>query len=153
MAGFELVNLAEIERAHERLLAENERAITESLELAGRHGVEHVERFPEFRPRTGNLQKNTKARVVRLGSGKILRLTNDAAYADAIDQGARAHVIVPRRGKYLRFIGRDGRTVFTRRVNHPGNKPYRFMFFAHDAANRVFKRDIERRMSLIASRF
>jgi hypothetical protein len=150
---FQLANLQELEREHDRLLAENERAIEGSLELAGRHGVEHVQQHPEFKPRTGALQKATKYRVVRTSGGRILKLTNTKDYAAAIDTGARAHTIVPRRGKFLRFIGRDGRTVFTRRVNHPGNKPYRFMFFATDAADRVFRQVIVRRMGALASRF
>lgn len=151
--GWSLENEAELRRAHDRLLAENERAIAESLELAGRHGVEHVQRFPEFKPHTGNLQKKTSYRVVRLASGRLLKLDNSAKYADAIDQGARPHTIVPRRAKFLRFIGRDGKTVFARRVNHPGNRAYKFMFFAYDAADRVFRHDIERRMAVIAQRF
>lgn len=149
----QISNLDEFERAHDRLLADNERAIAQALDLAGQHGVEHVQRYPEFKPHTGNLQKHTKYRVVRTSAGRILRLSNDSPYAGAIDGGAKPHVIVPKRGKFLRFIGRDGRTVFARRVNHPGNKPYRFLYFATDAANRVFRADIERRLTDIGARF
>lgn len=153
MSGFELANFDELVRDHERFLAANERMIADTLELAGRFAIEHVHEHPEFKPHTGNLQKQTKSKVVRLSSGRVLRITNDAAYAGAIDGGARPHVITPKRGKFLRFIGRNGRTVFARRVNHPGNKPYRFLYYATDAANRVFRADIERRMADLASRF
>jgi len=48
-----------------------------------------------------------------------------ADYAAAVHNGTRPRVIVPRRGRYLRFqVG--GRTVYARRVNHPGTpaRPY-----------------------------
>jgi|1185.fasta_scaffold23332_3 hypothetical protein len=151
--AFEITNLAELERQHDRFLAENERAIADALDLAGRHGVEHVQQHPEFKPHTGALQKATSYRIVRMSNGRVLKLDNSSKHADATDTGAKPHVILPRRGRFLRFIGRDGRTVFTRRVNHPGNKPYKFMFFATDAADRAFRQDMSRRMSDLASRF
>jgi hypothetical protein len=40
--------------------------------------------------------------------------------------GTRPHVIRPRRAKALRF-DMGGRTVFAKRVNHPGTKPNNFM--------------------------
>lgn len=148
-----IANLDELERAHDRLLADTERAIADALDLAGQHGVEHVQRYPEFHPQTGKLQKKTNYRVVRTSGGRILKLTNTAPYAGAIDGGAKAHTILPRKGRFLRFIGRDGKTVFARRVNHPGNKAYRFMYYATDAADRVFRADIERRLTDIGARF
>lgn len=159
--GWELSNLSELERAHDRLLAETERAIAESLGDAGRHAVEHVNLHPEFRPHTGNLQKHTKARVVRTSGGRILRIINDAAYAAAIDGGSKAHIIRPTgRGPRiggptrLRFFSKKlGHWVSVREVHHPGTKPYRFLYYATDAANRVFRADIERRMADLASRF
>lgn len=48
-----------------------------------------------------------------------------ADYAAAVHNGTRPRVIVPRRGRYLRFqVG--GRTVYARRVHHPGTpaRPY-----------------------------
>lgn len=43
--------------------------------------------------------------------------------------GSRAHVIVPRRKKVLVFYADSGRgpLVFTKRVNHPGTQPVRFL--------------------------
>ena len=151
--AFGISNLDELERQHDRFLAENERAIADALGIAGLFAIEHVQQHPEFKPHTGNLQKKTQAKVVRTSGGRLLRITNTAAYAGAIDGGAKPHVIVPRKAKLLRFVGRDGRTVFTRRVNHPGNKPYRFLYYATDAANRVFRADIERRLTDLAARF
>ena len=47
-------------------------------------------------------------------------------YAHALEFGAAPHEIVPRTGRFLRFE-RDGRVIFARRVNHPGNRPFRYM--------------------------
>lgn len=38
----------------------------------------------------------------------------------------KPHEIVPKNAKILVFTGRDGSTVFARRVNHPGTKANRF---------------------------
>ena len=47
-------------------------------------------------------------------------------YARAIEFGSRPHEIVPRRANFLRFEV-DGRIVYTKHVNHPGNRPFRYM--------------------------
>lgn len=140
-------------KAHESLIAQHQRAVGESLEFAGRFAKDHVERHPGFKPRTGRLQKATKHRVVRTAGGKVLKLTNTRKYAASIDLGARPHVIRPRRRKFLRFRGRDGNWVFARKVNHPGNKPYKFLYRASRAAGRVGERNLRQKLTRIASRF
>lgn len=147
-------DIAELERAHDRLLADNERAIAESLELAGLHAIEHVQQHPEFKPQSGNLQRKTKARVVRTSGGRILRITNDAPYAGAIDGGAKPHVIRPVTATRLRFFSKKAdKWVFAKEVHHPGNRPFKFLYFATDAANRVFRADLTRRLTDIGARF
>ncbi len=47
-------------------------------------------------------------------------------YAKALEFGSRPHEILPVRAKFLRFEV-DGRVVFARKVNHPGNRPFRYM--------------------------
>jgi hypothetical protein len=145
-------NLDEVRRGHERFLAETERLIGDAEEVAGRHAEEQVRANPPFKPRTGNLQRQTTHRVVRLGSGRILRIANSAKYAAAIDGGSRPHLIRARNG-YLAFKGRDGKTVFRRQVQHPGNRPYKFLYRATNSAFRVLGHEIERRMSDAAKRF
>lgn len=140
-------------RGHQVFFARHQVEVQEALEFAGRFARDHVQRYPEFTPRTGRLQRSTKARVVRTAGGKLLRLTNDRKYAPAIDGGARPHVIRPKRRRFLRFRGRDGNWVFARKVNHPGNKPYKFLYRAHRAAGRVVERNLRQRLSRIASRF
>ena len=49
-----------------------------------------------------------------------LIIINDDRWVWA-DEGTRPHVIVPKRAKVLRFTTTAG-VVFTKRVNHPGQK-------------------------------
>lgn len=141
-------------RQHEWFLAENQRIITESLQYGGDQGVAQVQTSPGFKPQTGKLQRATKAKVVRLGSGCVLKMSNSRPYAAAIDRGAKAHLISPKRpGGRLRFRGPGGGFVYARRVRHPGNKPYRFLQRATLTASNKFESQFERRISAIAARF
>lgn len=148
-----LVNLQSVIRGHQHFLESHERMVNEALERAGRHAVDHVQKYPGFKPRTGRLQKSTRARVVRTSGGKLVRLTNRRAYAQAIDTGAKPHVIRPRRRRFLRFRTRTGQIVFARRVNHPGNRPYKFAWRATHSAHRVLGQELEMRMAELARRF
>lgn len=148
-----LVNLASLTREHDLFLARQERVLQDTLEDAGDHVRSFVIDHPGFEPRTGALQKATTTRVVRMSNGRVLRITNAKDYAAAIDGGARAHAITPNSGKFLRFIGRNGKTVFARRVNHPGNKPYRFLYRATMSASRVWRAEATRRLTALARSF
>lgn len=53
-------------------------------------------------------------------------------------EGTRPHLIRPRNGRVLRFMGRGGGVVFARLVRHPGTKPYPFARDAAKAAQRTF---------------
>ena len=147
-----LVNQAEVRRGLERFLAEVERALEEASHVAGKHSVEHVKRYPKFRPRTGHLQSRQRYQVRRLASGRLLRLTNDAAYAAPVEYGARPHVIRARRVHFLRFVW-HGELRFFRKVNHPGNRPYKFGYRAWRSAYRVEGDYLARRLAELAIRF
>lgn len=154
MLRLTLESCARMTRQHEWFLAEHERAVTESLQYGGDQGVAQVQTSPGFKPRSGKLQKATKAKVVRLGSGRVLKMSNAKPYAAAIDKGAKPHVISPKRpGGRLRFRGPGGAFVFARKVRHPGNKAYRFLQRATLTASNKFENQFERRMSAIAARF
>jgi hypothetical protein len=61
------------------------------------------------------------------GQGPSTTLSNSAPWATIIELGSRPHLIVPRRpGGMLRFQVR-GRTVYARKVNHPGTRPTHIM--------------------------
>lgn len=74
---------------------------------------------------TGRLRASGSMRIAERGSSVVGQVEYTANYAAAVHNGTRPHVIVPRRGRYLRFqVG--GRTVYARRVQHPGTpaRPY-----------------------------
>lgn len=74
---------------------------------------------------TGRLRASGSMRIAERGSAVVGEVEYTADYAAAVHNGTRPRVIVPRRGRYLRFrVG--GRTVYARRVNHPGTpaRPY-----------------------------
>lgn len=146
-------NLAEIQRGHALVLASTLNVVNDVMRLAGEHAEQHVQRFAKFKRRTGKLQDTTSHQVVRTSKGRLVKIFNPQKYAAAIDTGARRHPIRARRRQFLRFVGRDGRLVFRRAVNHPGNRPYKFLFNATDAAFRVGGRFLRDKMSQIAKRF
>lgn len=47
-------------------------------------------------------------------------------YAKFLEYGTRPHEIVPKRARFLRFEV-DGRIVYAKRVNHPGNPAFHYM--------------------------
>jgi hypothetical protein len=149
-----LLNLDELRRRHAYLLAENEKMAQEGAETAGVHAKDHVNKYNAFKRQTGHLQASTKTTIRRLTSGRLLRIDNTAKYADPIDTGARPHKIVARRVPYLMFWWpKLGLWFVGRSVNHPGNKPYKFMYRAWFSAGRVEEDFLRRRMALLAKRF
>lgn len=145
-------NVEALKRSHDHFLGRQEVAIGEALATAGHHAEEHVKRYAPFRRRTGRLQDNTKSVVLRTAGGRLVRIYNRMPYAAAIDTGAKPHTIVPRRSRFLRFrVG--GAWVFAKKVRHPGNKPYKFLYRAADSASRVLGQELARRLGAIARRF
>lgn len=71
---------------------------------------------------TGKLRGSHQLRD-NIGRSQIkATITATAPYAMAVHDGTGPHVIKAKRGKLLRFtVG--GRTIYTRSVNHPGNRP------------------------------
>ena len=73
-------------------------------------------------------------------------------YAASLEFGSKPHVITPRRARALAFLvgfsykkggGKTGgKWIVTKRVNHPGNKPYPFLVPAFDEELPRFKNRI-----------
>ena len=138
---------AQFERAHAEMVNET----CERSEYVARM---HVLQQPHFRPRTGALQKATQAKTVRLRNGHLVRISNPKPYAAAIDLGARPHVIRARRAQALHFYwARMGLWFTGPRVNHPGNKPYRFLWHATWGAYRFAGHSLRAGMRRVAQRF
>jgi hypothetical protein len=151
MFAWQITNLDEVRKGHAEVIQQTERLVVSELDRAGRFAESHVRRFSTFKRRTGATQAATKHRVLRSG-GKLI-IFNTKKHAAALDRGAHPHLIVARRRKALAFRGADGRMIFRRVVRHPGNRPYKFLYNATNAAYRVLGSNLERGMAAIARRF
>ena len=146
-------NLTIIRQGHKAVIAKTNTAIAEVAVETGQAAVAYANSHPRFTPRSGDLQRANEYRVVRTPGGRIVRVLNKKKYAAAIDQGARPHDIHPKVGhEYLHFKGKFG-WVRTRRVKHPGNKPYRFLHGATLAAGRAMGPKLGAKMARIAKQF
>lgn len=142
-----LINLGRIQQAHNRLCADTERMVDDVLQRAGEFAVKHSADNAGF---GGTVTKNaTEYKLLRV-RGRLLRIQNKRKHAPFLEFGTRPHVI---QGKpFLRFrVG--GRLVVARRVNHPGTRPYKFLWRATHAAGRIIEPQIEQGMSRLARRF
>lgn len=144
--------IEKIRAGHRKVVANTRTALAEQLIDAGDFAVAYVHKYPGFRPRTGKLQNATEWRTVRTSNGRILKVRNTAKYAAAIDQGARPHIIRARRAGSLHFVS-GGKHVFRKSVNHPGNRPYKFLYKATTAAGRAFQHGMGAQMNRIARSF
>lgn len=77
--------------------------------------------------KTGRLQRSIVKRVTARPSGPVVLVGSDVPYAKHHHNGTRPHVIVPRQAGGVLVFEVDGTRVFTRRVNHPGTRPNRFL--------------------------
>ncbi len=146
-------NLATIRQGHKMVVAKTNGAIAEVAQQAGEQAVAYAKSHPRFTPRSGDLQRANEYRVVRTPGGRIVKVRNAKSYAAAIDKGARPHDIHPKVGnEYLHFKGKFG-WVRTRRVKHPGNKPYRFLHSATLVAGRAMGPKLGVKMARIAKQF
>lgn len=59
--------------------------------------------------------------IVVSGSGIKTEIIASQKYAEGLHEGTKPHVIRPKKGKFLSWMGPGGR-VFARSVNHPGAK-------------------------------
>lgn len=147
-----LANLDAIRKRHAWLKAQTKAALDAEAEAAGKIGADHPRHAATFKRRTGALQDSTAYRIVRIAGGRLVRLQNPKKYAAAIDSGAKPHPIEARRASMLRFVV-NGQTLFRRRVKHPGNKPYKFLYRAAFAAYRVLGPNLETALGRVARKF
>lgn len=85
--------------------------------------------------KTGNMAQHIVKRLVEIGGEPAVIVgPQHVAYAVWVHEGAGPHVIRPRNAPQLVFFSQKlGKTVFMgpgREVNHPGNKPNRFLIRA-----------------------
>jgi hypothetical protein len=146
---FVALDLTSIKAAHRKLISATQAGVLLELADAGKFAVDYVKAHPTFSPRSGELQAKTRWVPFR---GRAIKIQNTAPHANAIESGARPHVIRPRLRKALRFMA-GGKAVFARRVNHPGNRPYKFLWRATNDAGRILGQGLESRMQRAARDF
>lgn len=91
-----------------------------------------------YQSHTYNLRKSIRPELLTGYRARVVAGGSSAPYAFFVENGTRAHPIVARRAKVLRFV-QNGDTVFRRRVFHPGTKPRPFMQTARDLAVPLFE--------------
>ena len=64
-------------------------------------------------------------------------LYDDVEYAEAIEYGTSPHIIKPVNGKALKFKV-DGKTVFAKKINHPGTESQPFFRPALDQVKSIW---------------
>lgn len=85
--------------------------------------------------KTGELRSKIDWKIGKDGRGLFGVLRAYAAHAVPVHQGTRPHVILPKRGRFLRFTS-GGRVVYAKKVNHPGTKANPFLV---RAVRKVFR--------------
>lgn len=129
------INIGKLREGHDRFLAAHESMVAGAMYDASVGVLAEVALHPQFKPRTGALQKATQTRIVRTRSGRIVRVTNAKTYARSIEEGARPHTITAKNSKTLRFVSRNGGVVYRRTVHHPGNRAFWFLRKATDVGS------------------
>lgn len=76
--------------------------------------------------RTGALRSSIGYRTAVAGATVTVTVQATAKHAAMVHEGTRPHVILPRKGRFLRFPGKSG-IVYARIVHHPGTKPNPFL--------------------------
>lgn len=76
---------------------------------------------------SGRLRNSIHYRVDRNPLGVILRVESTGVhYAYDHHEGVRPHIITPNDANILRFSS-GGRVIYTRKVEHPGQRPNKFL--------------------------
>ncbi len=117
------------------IASDTERALDSALTLAQRY----ARASDKWKSRTGTLRNSIGRAKESQYAGIVVA---NAPYATYLENGTRAHDILPRNGKFLRFRV-NGATVFSRGVKHPGTKATHFMQDAVQYAAPFLRRDVE----------
>lgn len=75
---------------------------------------------------TGALKGSIHVRQGRTGPGQYVEVGSPLSHALMHHEGTKPHVILPSRAQVLRFSA-GGRIIYTRKVNHPGTRPNRYL--------------------------
>lgn len=149
------INLDAVRRAHARFIGKQQVAVIRCLDEAGKFAEDHVTAHSRFRRRSPvgeSLKDATEHKFIRTGSGVVVRIFSTKATAPILEHGSKPHVIRARKARALRFVI-GGKTIFRRRVNHPGTRGFRFLYHATNAGFRILGQQLERDLGALAKRF
>lgn len=141
--------------AHRAMVAATRHDIATAIHEASVDGLVYSRQHQGFTNRTGKLTTASRFKIVRVGN-RVLKaeFSNPMSYAAPIDKGARPHVIEASRAPYLVFFWKKiSRWVRLKKVNHPGNKPYAFLWIGADYAAVRFGTEMKRNMGQSAVKF
>lgn len=148
-----MLDLGRLRAAHNKTIVDHATTVAGEIVDAGEFAQSYARAHPTFKPRTGRLQRSVHWKARQAAKKTTLKVRARTRYAHAIEYGARPHVITPRRKKYLRFRPKGGGVVFAKRVNHPGNRPFKFLYRTANAAGRILQQGLGAGMARVASRF
>lgn len=134
MFRFDL-NTSALAAAMDRLKGELPAASREAVLLTAEESLTRISQPLYWRNGTGKAARSF--RVVLLGY-YASRVTSSSPIAGYLNDGTRAHAIVPKRKKFLRFV-QNGATRFAKRVWHPGTNALNY----EAAEERQGQKDIE----------
>lgn len=112
-------------------------SMAEAMYEAGSMVAEEAQRVHAYTDRSGKLSNSIHAEPVSgsfMGEDLFVDVMADTPYAKFVEDGTKAHPIVARNAKALRFYMR-GRLMFRKSVRHPGTKP---TYFLKGALERLF---------------
>jgi len=150
-----VVDFSNAYRAHKKLLATQSKLLVEAANRAAKDVGQHVRKEAGFKHRTGAILRGLTVRIVRSPGGYRLEVGNTAKHAAFLEYGTVPHGIVCRRPAWaLRFFWKKvGRTVFFRRVQHPGTPKYEFLKRATTSAFGDMRRFLDSRLTKAAKGF
>jgi hypothetical protein len=110
--------------AFEKAKRLGERARQKAVKATAQRLFEHARRMAMRHNKTGRLVRSLYLRETD-GTWRVGHDLRVAKYAKWVHDGSRPHVILPKRGKALRWMS-GGKAIFAKKVNHPGYKgdPY-----------------------------
>lgn len=104
-------------------------------------GVELAQLLSQECPKISTRMARSFISSFRVEDGEIIYTLPH--YAKYVIEGSPPHIITPKNKSTLAFKV-DGKTIITKKVNHPGNAPN---FFVKDTFNRNIKRLIEKHIN------
>ena len=149
------IDISAVHRAHARFIGKQQVTVIRALDEAGKFAEDHVaahSRFQRRSPVGQSLKDATEHKFIRTGSGAVVRIFSTKKTAEFLEYGTKPHVIRARRARFLRFVV-GGKTVFARKVNHPGTRGTRFLYNATNAGFRILGQQLERDLGALAKRF